>query len=1178
MVRATNTNLRIHFLIHLITSILLLISTSISAQNILSTHYSKDNGLKSEYIKSIAKDSIGYLWMGTDNGLVRYNGLTFKGYGSSQLHSNYIKQLLQKKDGSLYAITDKEIVQIYSTPDEVTFKVLMQTKTPEADEGDLFYGKMLYEDRNNVLWAADNSQIFKQTPSGEFELTFSNFDLINEAQNRSFQLVENIDGELFAFHHTGVVLKYDEEANQFRDMKANLSLDNIQHAIWYNGSSFLVADTGKGVSLVEIKGNKVTRRQIGQRLDASYIQEIGTDTYMVSCWLKGMYRLESTYEGFKLHRDAELGVYNGNAMYYNDLDLWLARDNGVSLFQQLPFNQFAQNVTTSFIQHVNGDDKNLYFTDGDNFYTGTINSINEFKLTQKIKVKPSGNAFLRILPTKNGVWTSDAEGHLVLWKGTQEIKKFDLSHLGGAIFVMKQDKNGNLWVCQDGIAGVIKIQPSGKTKIYSVEEGVSSRAISIEITESNEILLGGSSKEGLVFQYNDVIDGFDNLTTDLNFKLEGNLQTNDIRKASNGDVILGTSYGTMILKDEKIKRLNLGDFTTISNNALAIDPSEQQLWISTPSGLIRYNFEHDEYLRYTYKDGLPDGQLNHRGLYIDDFGKLFISSTRGIGFAPNLQVLKETPKPFIEQVHVGGDKIGNDERPEVASDSYLRVDFHIPVYPTENVALQKRILGYPGLDEWTNFEKDHEGLLIDKLEAGSSYTLEIRGRKTGNFSWSRPMAFRFSVFTPFYKQWWSYVIYIVGTITIVLIFVQLNILRSRRDKRRLEEQVNLRTKEVEQQSSELTEKNSELEKAFNRLKRSEAILNHNTKELERAKKEADKAVSKLKDKNTELEETSRTIREQHQEMKSHREQILRQNELVKEQALLLSQHNDKVKSSVNYARRMQTAVFGQPSEMAEQMKGIGQHWDGFVYLKPRDIVSGDFHWYGEKNENHIIVAADCTGHGVPGAFMSLIGNDLLNQIVYERGILDPGRILKLMNDMIRQALNQAENENSRDGMDIAICVVSPKRKTLTFAGAGRPLYYIDNNDPDELKRLKGGKFGIGGKATKKKVFDSYSLPLEDIKVMYICSDGYQDQFGGPNGRKLMQRPFKELLFSIHDKEMDLQNKSLDQFMEQWMLHGNQKQIDDMLIIGLKPHVVVDEESEKEILLVDEHEAQRQSIF
>ncbi|MBD0400139.1 SpoIIE family protein phosphatase [Flammeovirga sp. EKP202] len=1178
MVRATNSNLRIHFLIKLVTSILLLISTTTSAQNILSTHYSKDNGLKSEYIKSIAKDSIGYLWMGTDNGLVRYNGLSFKNYGSSQLHSNYIKQLLQKKDGSLYAITDKEVVQIFSTPDEVSFKVLLQTKTPEADTGDLFYGKMLYEDRNNVLWAADNSQIFKQNASGKFELTFSDFDLINEAQNRSFQLVENIDGELFAFHHTGAVLKYDEEANQFRNMNANLSLTNIQHAIWYNGSSFLVADAGKGISLVEIKGNRVSRQQIGQKLDASYIQEIGTDTYMVSAWLKGMYRLESTYEGFKLHRDPELGVYNGNSMYYNDLDLWLARDNGVSLFQKLPFNQFAQNITSSFIQHISGDDKNLYFTDGDNFYTGSLNSINEFKLQQKIKVKPSGNSFLRILPTSKGVWTSDAEGHIILWKGNREIKKYDLSHLGGAIFVMKQDQNGNLWICQDGIAGVIKIQPNGKTKIYSVEEGVSSRAISIEITNTNEILLGGSSKEGLVFQYNGVVDAFDNLTEELNFKLSGNLQTNDLRKLSNGNVILGTSYGTMILKDGKIKRLNLGDFTSISNNALAIDPSEQQLWIATPSGLIRYNFEHDEYLLYTYKDGLPDGSLNHRGLYIDDFGKLFISTTRGIGFAPNLQVLKETPKPFIEQVHVGGDKIDINERPDVASDSYLRVDFHIPVYPTENVALQKRILGYPGLDEWTSFEKDHEGLLIDKLEAGSSYTLEIRGRKTGNFSWSRPLAFRFSVFTPFYKQWWSYVIYVVGTITIVLIFVQLNILRSRREQKRLEEQVNLRTKEVEQQSSELTDKNNELEKAFNRLKRSEAILNHNTKELERAKREADKAVSKLKDKNTELEETSRTIREQHQEMKSHREQILRQNELVKEQALLLSQHNDKVKSSVNYARRMQTAVFGQPSEMAEQMKAIGQHWDGFVYLKPRDIVSGDFHWYGEKNENHIIVAADCTGHGVPGAFMSLIGNDLLNQIVYERGILDPGRILKLMNDMIRQALNQAENENSRDGMDIAICVVSPKRKTLTFAGAGRPLYYIDNNEPEELKRLKGGKFGIGGKATKKKVFDSYSLPLEDIKVMYICSDGYQDQFGGPNGRKLMQKPFKDLLYSIHDKEMDLQNKSLDQFMEQWMLHGNQKQIDDMLIIGLRPHVVIDEESEKEILLVDEHEAQRQSIF
>ncbi|MBB6463367.1 SpoIIE family protein phosphatase [Flammeovirga kamogawensis] len=1162
----------------LITSLFLLIGSQSYSQSILGTHYSKDNGLKAGYVKSIAKDSIGYLWLGSDDGLIRYNGSNFIDYTDKKITSNYIKQILRRKDGSLYAITDKEVVRIFSKPDQVSFKTILTSSTTENTVGKLNYGKLLFEDRKSRLWAADNYQIFQLQKNGKFETIFNDFTLNAESESRSFTMVEDADGVIYAFHHSGAVYRYEEALNSFELVSKKFGLSEIQHAVWYNKSSFLVADSKKGVSYVSINGNKVTRKQIGRRFDASFIQEVGTDSYFVTGWVSGMYRLESTYEGFSIQRAPEIGVYNGSSMLYDDLDLWVARDNGISLFQKLPFSSFATSITSSYIQHINGKGDDLYFTDGDNLYFGGLNSLDQFTLKNKEKVGSTGNSFLRILPTDQGVWTSDAEGVLQLWRNAQPIRKIDLSHIGGAIFILEQDKDGNLWICQDGIQGAIKIGKDNKPKIYSVEQGITSRAIVIKTTDEGDIYVGGTNKEGLIFKYNDVINAFDNLSEDLNFDFQGNIQTNDIAILKNKDIVLGTSYGTILLSNEKMKRLNLGDFTSITNNALALDPNEKQLWISSTSGLIRYNFGHDEYLLYTKKDGLPDADLNIRGLYIDEFGKLFISTSRGIGFAANLQVLIETPKPFIETVNVGGDKLSLQAKADIPSDSYLRVDFHIPVYPTENVAFQKRILGYPGLDEWMNFEKEKEGLLIDQLEAGSAYTLEVRGRKTGNFSWSRPLSYRFSVYTPFYKQWWSYVLYIVGTVTIAIIIVQFNMYRSRREQRKLEEQVNIRTKEVEKQSSELTDKNNELEKAFNRLKRSEAILNHNTKELERAKKDAEKAASKLLDKNSELEETSRTIREQHHEMKSHREQILRQNELVKEQALLLSQHNEKVKSSVNYARRMQTAVFGKPQDMEEKMQGIGQHWDGFVYLKPRDIVSGDFHWFGEKNENYIIVAADCTGHGVPGAFMSLIGNDLLNQIVYERGILDPGRILKLMNDMIRQALNQQENEDSRDGMDIAICVVSPKRKTLTFAGAGRPLYYISNSNPDELQRLRGGKSGIGGKKSKKKIFESHSLPLEDIHVMYICSDGYQDQFGGPDGRKLMQRPFKELLFNIHKKDLDLQRKALSQFMDQWMSQGNQRQIDDMLIIGIRPHVIINEEEEKELLLLDEASEQRHTIF
>jgi PAS domain S-box-containing protein len=258
----------------------------------------------------------------------------------------------------------------------------------------------------------------------------------------------------------------------------------------------------------------------------------------------------------------------------------------------------------------------------------------------------------------------------------------------------------------------------------------------------------------------------------------------------------------------------------------------------------------------------------------------------------------------------------------------------------------------------------------------------------------------------------------------------------------------------------------------------------------------------------------------------------------------LEKKNRDITSSIEYAQRIQQAIL--PNE-----KVIGKGFiDHCILYMPKDIVSGDFYWYAEKNEHALIAAVDCTGHGVPGAFMSLIGYSNLNKIVIEKGITDPSTILNTLDKEVRQTLRQHEdNSQSRDGMDIALCSLNIYEKKLSYAGAYRPMYLFKQNG--QLLEFKGNSFPIGGnfKFNRPKIFTQVEIDLEEGDTIYIFSDGYHDQFGGEDNRKYMTRQFKEYLAKIQGYTLTTQKDLLQQEFLNWK--GDNKQMDDILVIGLR---------------------------
>lgn len=259
---------------------------------------------------------------------------------------------------------------------------------------------------------------------------------------------------------------------------------------------------------------------------------------------------------------------------------------------------------------------------------------------------------------------------------------------------------------------------------------------------------------------------------------------------------------------------------------------------------------------------------------------------------------------------------------------------------------------------------------------------------------------------------------------------------------------------------------------------------------------------------------------------------------------IITDFNKHITDSINYAKRIQTAMLPDAGHIGQALS------DYFIHFKPRDVVSGDFYWYCDKGDQIYIAAVDCTGHGVPGAFMSLIGNSLLNEAVNAHGVPEPGTLLSELHKGVQRSLRQTET-NNRDGMDITLCMIDKKRRVVEYAGAMNSLYIMKNG---EFVELKADKKPIGGTETDERIFTNHTIELGDTPVgqtmLYLTSDGYKDQFGGEKGKKFSSKRFIEVLQSIHTLPAAEQRQRLDETMNEWM--GTQhKQIDDMLVIGIR---------------------------
>lgn len=265
------------------------------------------------------------------------------------------------------------------------------------------------------------------------------------------------------------------------------------------------------------------------------------------------------------------------------------------------------------------------------------------------------------------------------------------------------------------------------------------------------------------------------------------------------------------------------------------------------------------------------------------------------------------------------------------------------------------------------------------------------------------------------------------------------------------------------------------------------------------------------------------------------------NKQLFDQNIIITQKKLEIESSIQYAKGIQTSFFPEPESLKEVFP------ESFIFYRPKDVVSGDFYWFHKVDNLFFCLAADCTGHGVPGALMSIVSVDKIAQAIFENKYMHPAQILGYINVEIKKALKQNEQDaKQKDGLDIALLCFDLKQQTMLYAGANRPLFIIRNGELDEYK---ADKVAIAGFTPNHYSFAEHEIKLEKGDCIYIFSDGYADQFGGTEGKKYMTKNFKQLLLNASEESMEQQEKLVKDSHSNWK--GSYEQVDDILVIGIK---------------------------
>ncbi len=1104
------------------------LSTSFGQKTIMKfDHITRKDGLSQSTVYAVLQDSKGFMWFATLDGLNKYDGYRITKYRN-------------KFDDST-SIPDNQITALYEDTVNHSSTLWIGTGTGGFSCYDRIKERFInyrhqIKNKNSISSGSVNSII--KDGLGNFWVA------TNEGLNK-------FDGKK-SFEHFGT---------------ANGLVSNVIRRIAVDEFNNLWLATDNGVNKYEYKTKRVTLFQNANgNSDNNYINDICLDN-SGNVWLAtnyGLNKLDTATGKFKTYlkdpkNNFSLSGNKINCLYFDRAGfLWIGTEKGgLNKFEQYNEVFYVYKNESSDPQSISGNNVLSIFQDNSGiFWVGTnlggVNKWNKsFENLEVYRHNPydayslSSNQVRCVYQDKAGdLWIGTVDAGLNKWdkKNNKFIQyQYDYSNPNSLshnhIRSMLEDSKGNFWIGTDG-GGLNKFDR--KTGEFAIFKHINGDKNSIsndrvwKIYEDQKGVLWVATYGGGLNRFDPIKGNFISFQyqNGVGFSLSNN-QVTSILQDSLGNLWVGTYGGGLnkwdpeseafipYMYDAKVSNslgnnrvyclhldrdgelwvgtkgsLNRFDRNSetferyteaegLPNDVILgiLEDADANLWISTNNGLFRFNKKTNEIRSYDMRDGLQSDEFLAGSYFKTSDGMMLFGGINGFNtFYP--KTMKDNNN--IPQIVITGFQIYNVEAQldtAISEKHYIFLNYSDKVLSFDFVALDYNLP-----------EKNQYAYMMEGIDSKWN---NVGNRRYANYTNLPPDRYVFRVkgsnndqkwneegtsIVVIIKPAWWQTIELKFTI-IILVIAGIYI------------GVKVRIKRIEIQKRHLEE--------LVRLRTAEVVS-------------------------------------QKEEIEAQRDEIEAQRDNMKAQRDHISLQKQEILDSIVYARRIQTAIL--PSD--QYMKDIVSEY--FILFKPKDIVSGDFYWVSKKNDILVIVAADCTGHGVPGAFMSMFGVSFLNKIVNEKGIVYPTTILNRLRANIIRALKQKGLENqTRDGMDTSLVSLDLKNKKLRFAGANNPLYLVHNK---ELTVLKGDKMPVGIYDNMEK-FTTHEVDIVDNDRFYLFSDGYADQFGGDRGKKFKYNQFRDLIVEISDKPMSEQKEILDRTIEDWK--GEHEQVDDILVMGFR---------------------------
>ncbi|SMG18302.1 Serine phosphatase RsbU, regulator of sigma subunit [Marivirga sericea] len=941
---------------------------------------------------------------------------------------------------------------------------------------------------NNQLWLITKDELLLWEDNKLKSIYFSEKDEV-------FQSLEVTNSNSFIGHSQGITIL--EKGKKIRSFGTYL---NPSKLVSSDSSIFILSEN----AIFNLNNGKISRDFKNEsKLNDFYIDDVGKTWFIDD---QNTVKFNDLTRSVPLYSEGGKKLLKGSSLFQDkENNLWVLGAN--SLFKITQNNPFSRLYEEGTLGVFSGQNSNLIVKKDQVINYNLVSGIRRINIPKLDQATYHYHAFQRdndwIISLDQSIYLlTSSQDKLITLK--QESNHTPLKAISKDSYLAK-DSAGKLFVTNS------KFEPLKKI------DGVFAL---------NKVISAGNNT--IVFSKNNTIAVLDSLG-----EVESKLSLNDTINFKN---IIPNKIGFWYFTDKSIfsvspkgvfKKISIDLSTNLKNQHILnlYDDKEDNLWVSSTNYLLKIplirtdeKVSYQKPVLYNKSDFLFSTYF--KSAVKDDLGLIWFINEEGISIYNPLKEIPNLVAPSVEVDDAFAYNLDNFNNPVdtvflMENNKNIGINSIVVIEPKiiNHFNTEKSSFGYRNLS--TNQSERRIGIeqkiILTGLPEGLN-TIQLKAYNSNGIESENEANINIYVTPPIWKRNWFYITSIISLLLIGFVGYRTVIGIK-----------NSRAKELEDQ---LTKGLEDLEKKSH---------------LQVLKAERLKQLNELiTSQKTELEKKNKQIESQKYELSLTNQQIKKQKDLLEETS-------SKLGSSINYAKRIQNALMSTEIEIKKAFE------DSFVYFLPRDVVSGDFFWFNKatnkKGEELLILAAvDCTGHGVPGAIVSVVGMNLLNNITKLKKIYDPGEILTEMNQDIISDLRQDETQVN-DGMDMTIVTYNTVTKQLYFAGAKNPLMYIEDG---ELIRIKGDKHAIGGQQRgEERSFTTHQLDLTDDKkrTFYLFSDGYQDQFGGEKGFKYLVGNFKKLLVSIHNKNVLDQKTILHEEIEDWK--DGYAQTDDILVIGFK---------------------------